>query len=327
MPRNLADSVNVDISSTPREGRVGAWTEAICENFYPLDISDPADEFEIGRLRNIAIPGVRLGALESDSYRVNRRRKHIGEGGGDYYFLPIPKKRDLVLTQSAQETVVKPGSFVVVSTSEPYQYLQETRNQLLTVRVDGPLMRERIPTIDDMLAGDRTGDLPLVRIFSRFVASVLMEGDQLDADAAQVIAPKLLDLLALALVSPESGNTSSESSARLAHLRRINLTIENRLSDFSFTPATLASELGLSKRYVQRILSESGNTASGIIKARRIATAQRRLADPLRQSESISSIAYSVGFTDVAHFSRAFRAAVGMSPREYRKNSLQGNSR
>ena len=105
---------------------------------------------------------------------------------------------------------------------------------------------------------------------------------------------------------------------RLAHLRRIMRAIENRLDDEALGPGSLAMELGLSERYIQKMFAERGETLSGVIRARRIATAQRRLLDPTRRGLSIASIAFSVGFSDPAHFSRAFRNVTGLSPSEYR---------
>ncbi|CAN7380301.1 helix-turn-helix domain-containing protein [Caballeronia sp. LjRoot31] len=41
------------------------------------------------------------------------------------------------------------------------------------------------------------------------------------------------------------------------------------------------------------------------------------LASPIRASLSIERIAYRNGFNDPTHFSRRFRAASGMSPRDF----------
>ncbi|MGW9499321.1 helix-turn-helix domain-containing protein [Streptomyces prasinus] len=44
----------------------------------------------------------------------------------------------------------------------------------------------------------------------------------------------------------------------------------------------------------------------------------RDLTDPRLRSRSIRAIATRWGFVDAAHFSRAFRAAYGVSPRDHR---------
>ncbi|WP_368856961.1 helix-turn-helix domain-containing protein [Microbispora triticiradicis] len=55
------------------------------------------------------------------------------------------------------------------------------------------------------------------------------------------------------------------------------------------------------------------------IRRRRLEQCHRDLADPRQRSRRIQAIATRWGFTDAATFSRAFRAAYGMSPRDHRK--------
>jgi AraC family transcriptional activator of tynA and feaB len=50
----------------------------------------------------------------------------------------------------------------------------------------------------------------------------------------------------------------------------------------------------------------------------RLARSRDDLASPIWASLSIERIAYRNGFNDPAHFSRRFRAAFGMSPRDFR---------
>ncbi len=59
-----------------------------------------------------------------------------------------------------------------------------------------------------------------------------------------------------------------------------------------------------------------GKSASAVIRDRVILEARRELAYSAR---TISDIAYSLGFSDPAHFSRVFRQSTGQTPRLFRK--------
>jgi len=52
--------------------------------------------------------------------------------------------------------------------------------------------------------------------------------------------------------------------------------------------------------------------------AQRLEKSRRNLCDPLLARESITQIAIGCGFSDLSHFSRRFKAAYAMSPRDYR---------
>ena len=226
---------------------------------------NPSAEFSVGRLGIAEIPGIRFGTIESDPMNVYRRREHLSNSGGDFYFVPMPALDTIALRQSGREAVLKPGDFTVIATADTYQYQQETPNKLMTLRIDGPLMRNRIPMIDDLVAETCPSDAPLVCVFVDFIHSIIRQGDRFDTDAAAAMSPQLLDLLALALTGAVDAHKSNESSVRLAHLRRIMRAIENRLDDPNLGPGTLAAELGLSERYIQKMFAERGETLSGVI--------------------------------------------------------------
>lgn len=320
MGSELMRPQTIDVSDLPSAKRLGAWTDALNEYWYALDLTDPGNGFANGRFGFFDIPGVRFGAIDSDPMNVFRRKEHLSDCGGDFYFLPIPMRDSVALRQAGREAELAGGDLTVIATADTYQYQQSTPNSLITLRVDGAMMRERIPMIDDLVAQPCDGRAPLVRVFVDFAHSLIRQRDELDPESAGAMAPHLLDLLALALTAPVDARKSNESSVRLAHLRRIMRAIENRLDDEALGPGTLAAELGLSERYIQKMFAERGETLSGVIRARRIATAQRRLLDPTRRGLSIASIAFSVGFSDPAHFSRAFRNVTGLSPSEYRSD-------
>ena len=90
----------------------------------------------------------------------------------------------------------------------------------------------------------------------------------------------------------------------------------DHLDDPSLTVASTATALGLSRRSLDRAFAEAGQSASRTLWALRLERCRRDLVvDP---RAGISQIAFRWGFSDAAHFSRAFRAAFGESPSAYR---------
>jgi AraC-like DNA-binding protein len=78
----------------------------------------------------------------------------------------------------------------------------------------------------------------------------------------------------------------------------------------------VAAKLGLTRRTLQRRLSEHG--ATFVLLAERLL--QERAQDLLsRTAEPITFIALKLGYMDSAHFTRAFRRWTGMAPSDYRR--------
>lgn len=73
--------------------------------------------------------------------------------------------------------------------------------------------------------------------------------------------------------------------------------------------------MGTSVRTLQRRLTTSGVTYSQIVQNVRCAAARRMLAD---RQPSICEIARMLGYSDPAHFTRAFLRWTGVTPRQFR---------
>lgn len=81
----------------------------------------------------------------------------------------------------------------------------------------------------------------------------------------------------------------------------------------------IASKLGLSRRTLQRHLANTGASFGAIVEGE----LERRAAHLLDENElPITQIAYELGYTDVAHFTRAFKRWKGVTPSAYRSSSL-----
>ena len=77
----------------------------------------------------------------------------------------------------------------------------------------------------------------------------------------------------------------------------------------------VAKRLRTSRRTLQRRLQGSGLTFGGLVAEVRRQTAERLLRDRARK---IADVARTLGYSDPAHFTRAFSRWTGVSPRRFR---------
>lgn len=84
--------------------------------------------------------------------------------------------------------------------------------------------------------------------------------------------------------------------------------------------AEVAEMAGVSTRSFQRKLSQAGLSYSDLVDSARFENASALLRDT---DARIIEIALSSGYTDHAHFSRAFRRMTGVSPRRFRAQTRQ----
>lgn len=62
------------------------------------------------------------------------------------------------------------------------------------------------------------------------------------------------------------------------------------------------------------------------VNGHRIEAAKKRLADPVEARLTVAAIAFDLGYGSLGPFNRAFRAATGMTPTEFRRDALADSS-
>ena len=105
---------------------------------------------------------------------------------------------------------------------------------------------------------------------------------------------------------------------RAARLRAVKSFILKNLERRDLTVGSVAARLGVTPRYVQKLMESEGTTFSGFALSARLARVHSALRSPQSQHRSISDIAFDNGFGDISHFNHAFRRRYGASPSDIR---------
>jgi AraC-like DNA-binding protein len=109
---------------------------------------------------------------------------------------------------------------------------------------------------------------------------------------------------------------------RNARLIAVQAWIDRHLARPDLAPETIAAANHISVRYLYRLFESEGTTVGRWIKVRRLEGCRRELTDPSLARYGVGAIGVRWGLLDPASFSRAFRSAYGMSPREYRAQAV-----
>ena len=108
-------------------------------------------------------------------------------------------------------------------------------------------------------------------------------------------------------------------------MERIMKVINEHLSDSDFNVETLTSEVGISRAQLHRKMKDmTGLPISEFIRNIRLEQAVRLLKE---QKINVTQVAYTVGFSNLAHFSTVFRKQFGVSPTEYIEQNFQSDTK
>ncbi len=111
---------------------------------------------------------------------------------------------------------------------------------------------------------------------------------------------------------------------RLAAALQRAMTADRVYRSEDLTVARLAARLGVPEYRLRRLINRRlcHRNFNAFVNAYRLDDARAALADTTRREVPVLTIALDAGFQSIGPFNRAFKAATGLTPSEYRRQSL-----
>ena len=86
------------------------------------------------------------------------------------------------------------------------------------------------------------------------------------------------------------------------------------------TPERIARAFGMSRRYLDKLFAQSGETCAQFVRRSRVARAHVDILDPAQMQCSVTEIAMRWGFADLSTFNRCYAKQYGCSASKTRKH-------
>ncbi|GHE86670.1 AraC family transcriptional regulator [Amycolatopsis deserti] len=297
--------------AVPGGESVDYWRHVISDAFVPLEAAAPEPSFR-GEVRMDRLGSTLVSRVDAGPHRVRRTKAMIGASERGYYKLGLQVRGSCLLVQDGREALLGPGDFALYDTDRPYTLAFAEPTSMAVFMF--PRERLRLTAegarqiLSRPLRGDDEPGSLLSPLFRRLV------GRLGSATSPMPLADAVLDLLS-ALLSEQT------AAAPDSLVLRAQAYIDTHLSDPDLCPDTVAAALHISTRYLQKLFAEQGTGVAGWIRSRRLEQCRRDLSRP-GLTRPVSAVGAAWGLPDAAHFSRTFKAAYGLSPREFRARAL-----
>jgi AraC-like DNA-binding protein len=189
-------------------------------------------------------------------------------------------------------------------------------------------LQELVADVEDLMAKP-LHDSAALRHLRRYAAIVPGPDDfRACPDLAQPVARTVMDLVVLALgAGGDAAELARVRGLRAARLQQIIAEIRANFSDPAFSTHTLAGKLGVTQRYVQRLLYETGSTFHDRVLELRLQRARAMLTDPRYDRLKVTEIAGACGFNEIPYFNRCFRRRFGDTPSRRRSIAARASAR
>lgn len=303
--------------NVPTHQAFAFWHDLVCAHFIRLECASPRRGNFSGHINFQSFGDLDISLMQADEMHVRRNRKTIGLSGEEFFIIPIQGSSRTFGEQDGREFNLRPGDFAIFDSTRPYRASLLSRWQHCLLRVPRTLLKQKLGSIESLTGIRIPGDRGMGRIASVFLRSLPDELEHVDHSTGLRLSGTAVDLIAMA-VAENFGLRPELSSTRTAHKMRAMNFVEANLMREDLSVAMLAKGLKLSPRYLNYLFENEELSLGRYISNWRLEQCRTALADTRSRGQTIAELAYQSGFSDMSHFSRAFRRRFGLSPREYR---------
>ena len=229
-----------------------------------------------------------------------------------------------LIRQDGQEIRLQAGQIGLFCNGRPIQIERRDRFQTVSLCVARDAFSNALPHWHHETLAAIPGDRGAAAVFWDALVSLARQAGSLDGASLDILSHSMLSLLGAALRPHGEVPRQNASHLELYHKNRIRKYALSRLHDPELDVATIAHGVGLSPRYIHRLFSVEPLHLMQWVMAQRLEQCRQALDVESPAFRSISELAYSWGFKDPAHFSKAFRRQFGICPRELHKHRQPG---
>jgi len=314
-----AATVRYSTADLPENMRIATWREHYGHTVLRAHIEPNVDSFGVTLdLRNL--PGLKLVWGKFTSARIIRTREMIADGNDDLSLL-VNQTGNVTVHARGREVTLCENDAVLISSGEAVVFDRRSFGESIAIRIPHSMLSAVVVDIDDAIMHHIPRDTAALKLLTSYSNTLLGEDHAMTTPAHRHrVATHVHDLAALTLgATLEAADVANGRGMAAARLRAAKIyTIENICSR-EISVGGVASHLGVTPRYLQRLFETDGTTFSAFLLGQRLARAYRTLCEPQSLQKQVSTIAYDVGFGDLSYFNRCFRRLYGATPMDIRE--------
>ncbi|ACL62923.1 helix-turn-helix domain-containing protein [Methylobacterium nodulans] len=318
------EDISIDGRDMSLRERKLCWQALVGEHLADVELDAspdiPAGEAFAGTLRIRSFERGTLADIASGGQVLTRTADRIRRAKSDAVLFNIILSGHCRLEQDGRQAVPTAGSLFLYESARPYHIETSPDFRTIVVMIDRGRLERSLGNLRFYTGRAMCSVDTVARIAGSFWQTLSSQLDGVPDAAANTLIEAGIDVVIPALRSM-AGDRAEGSEACELTVMRATAFIASAFHRESLTVDDIAAAAGVSTRRLQECFKEKGLTPMEQLRKHRLKHAHDRLNDGHCQNLSVLSIMSQSGFSDPAHFSRAFRKEYGISPSAARSAS------
>ncbi|MEO3766024.1 AraC family transcriptional regulator [Streptomyces sp. B8F3] len=309
----------------PAADRAEAWRDQISRLHAPLDLgSRPGPGFHAD-MRLLKMERVLVWPNVIDPVVVRRTPRLIRQCDPEMFHLSLLVRGAVGVDDGGVDAVFGPYDLRTNHSSHALAVHVRERVEAVSVEVPRAALALAPAQVQRVSGRGLSGRSGIGALLAEFLRGLVDEAGVYTAADLPRLETVFVDLLSALLARETDAEDllTPEARARTRTLEIQSFILRN-LHDPELTPAAVAAAHHISPSYLHRLFRGHGPgaTVADWIRGRRLERARRILGDPAQRAVPVHRVASRCGFEHHAVFTRAFSAAYGLTPRDYRRAAL-----
>lgn len=290
--------------------RFDYWQDVVGSQFVPTANRQLSDDRFDGSLTSKVKGAVAFSRIRSRPIEYTRLRR---DDAFDQFFISLTFCAEAYVQQKDRLSRQGPGDIVLYDSARPFTASFPKGDDQIVLGVPRALVLQHMPDVEHYLNRTLESHTPLAGL-ARTLLMETCNSQETSASISERLNGALLDVLSAAYEAAFGLQATATKRRHGQQLEQVKRFLLENLANTDLSVDTIAAANHLSPRGLNRIFAAQGTTVMRWLWQQRLAACHAGLISGRFQQVSVAAL--SCGFSNLSHFSKAFKQTYGVAAQQ-----------